>query len=345
MDTSIQDLSQRLSITDFQIELDDIASNLGIAPHQTYKLDGDFHSHLEFDNSAYRGRTGYIGEWRTTKNGIRYPFVTFRTQRHGGQSVVFNGYISVLDKFEGNQPISSSKPIVASPIKSMHLPNDRKREALQRVWDKSLPSAHTDAEPLRRYLRNRNLGDVVGHLSKVVRFHPGLEYWENGKSLGKHPAMLCRLDSSKGNPVSIHRTYLTEDGYKAPVPCPKKLMSSPVAGVSRGAAIRLFKASDTLAVAEGVETAFAVHIATRIPTWATVSAGGMATLQLPKSIRTIKIMADLDRSGAGELSARKLAKQLLIEGRDVFIVRPDGPIPRDMKGVDWLDMLRKEVVA
>lgn len=219
-------------------------------------------------------------------------------------------------------------------------PNERKRETLRRVWDESVPTAHPNAEPLRRYLRNRGLKEVIGHLSKVVRFHSGLGYWHEGECLGEYSAMLCRVDNPEGKPVSIHRTYITEAGRKASVPCPKKLMSTPVSGATRGAAIRLFQTTDTLAVAEGVETALAVHIATDMPVWATISAGGMAALKLPESIRKVRIMADLDTSGAGELAARELAKRLIMEGRDARIVRPDGPIPEGTKGVDWADVLQ-----
>ena len=61
-------------------------------------------------------------------------------------------------------------------------------------------------------------------------------------------------------PVTVHRTYVA-NGVKAPVPGVKKLLS---AGV-RGAAIRLFEPESELALAEGIETALAVHLRLGLP--------------------------------------------------------------------------------
>jgi putative DNA primase/helicase len=218
--------------------------------------------------------------------------------------------------------------------------DNHKREALRRIWVATISATNHDAKPLHQYLRNRGLGGAVGRLSNGVRFHPCLEYWHEGQFLGNYPAMVCLVSDPQGKPVSIHRTYLTEDGHKASVPCPKKLASPIVPGATRGAAIRLSTVTDSLAVAEGIETALAVYIATSMPAWATVSAGGMAALKLPESIRKVYIMADLDRSGAGELAARELAMRLTMQGRDARLVLPQGPIPDDAKSVDWLDVLQ-----
>jgi putative DNA primase/helicase len=203
-----------------------------------------------------------------------------------------------------------------------------------------MSASHPSAEPLHQYLENRGLGKVVLSLPDVVRFHPCLDYWHAGTCQGKFPAMLCRVDSSEGRPVSIHRTYLTTDGFKAPVPCPKKLMPSPVPGRTREAAIRLYQSNDVVAITEGIETAFAVHVATDLPVWAAISAGGMAALSLPKTIHTVHIMADRDRSGTGEVAAYRLAERLIRQGHEVHIVPPDVPIPSTAKGIDWLDVLQ-----
>lgn len=218
-------------------------------------------------------------------------------------------------------------------------PDEQKRQRLQRVWNASLPADHPEAESLRQYLKHRGLGAILEAMPKVIRLHPGLEYWHEGERLGMFPAMICRVVDADGKPVSLHRTYLTQDGKKASVPEPKKLMAPALPGATRGAAIRLYPATDTLSIAEGVETALAVHIATGLPVWSSISAGGLAALSLPRSIRKVLIMADLDRSGTGELAARELARRLYAEGREVKIVVPPVAIPEGAKGVDWLDVL------
>jgi hypothetical protein len=52
------------------------------------------------------------------------------------------------------------------------------------------------------------------------------------------PCLLSLVELDDGV-VSIHRTYLTSSGEKAPVSSPKKLMPSPRPGWTRGAAVRL----------------------------------------------------------------------------------------------------------
>ena len=71
--------------------------------------------------------------------------------------------------------------------------------------------------------------------------------------------------------MTLHRTYL-QDGKKALGQASKKVLSTGV----NGAAIRLFPATDELAVTEGIETALAVHLSTGKPAWAAYSVGNMS---------------------------------------------------------------------
>ena len=100
-------------------------------------------------------------------------------------------------------------------------------------------------------------------------------------------------------------------------------------GATRGGAIRLYAAGETLAVTEGIETALAVHLATGLPVWATCSAGGMARLIVPPEVRLVVICADHDAAGLD--AAKALARRLLAEQRHVKILTPDTP------GADWAD--------
>jgi hypothetical protein len=59
-----------------------------------------------------------------------------------------------------------------------------------------------------------------------------------------------------GHAITLHRTYL-HGGRKAKVRNAKKLLS---AGIN-SAAVRLFQATEELAIAEGVETALSVYLA------------------------------------------------------------------------------------
>src|SRR5215470_6111973 len=108
------------------------------------------------------------------------------------------------------------------------------------------------------------------------------------------------------------------------------MMSPAVPGATNGGAIRLYAPAETLAVAEGIETALAVRCATGLPVWATYSAGGMARLMVPPEVCLVVICADHDPAGLA--AARTLARRLLTERRRVKILTPDTP------GADWADL-------
>ena len=222
--------------------------------------------------------------------------------------------------------------------------NPKTWKRIQSVAQGVVQLDHPTAEPIRRYLINRGLADILNDLPDpaVLGSHPALEYWQDRQLIGMFPAQMARVQAPNGATATMHRTYLTDDGHKAPVTDPKKIMTPIYQGATQGAAIRLYQADDILGVAEGVETALAVRLATRMPVWAAVTAGGLEHLLLPNSIRTVHVWADLDRSGTGQKSAEVLAKRLTMEGRTVFIHCPPGPIPDGAKGVDWLDIWSSE---
>ena len=102
--------------------------------------------------------------------------------------------------------------------------------------------------------------------------------------------------------------------------------------VGRGA-VRLARAGEQLAVAEGIESGLSVQQATGIPTWAGLSAGGIGRLELPPLplAHVVVIVADNDEAGLRE--ARKAAERWWREGRRVRIAVPP-------EGLDANDLLR-----
>jgi putative DNA primase/helicase len=169
----------------------------------------------------------------------------------------------------------------------------------------------------------------MADIPPVLRYHPHLGYRHDDGQRTYYLAMVARVDDPSGQVVTLHRTYLTLDGHKADVPTPKKLMSPAIPGATRGAAIRLYAAGETLAVTEGLETALAVRLATGLPVWSTICAGGMTRLVVPPEVRLVVICADHDAVGFD--AARTLARRLLAEQRRVKILTPATP------GTDWAD--------
>jgi phage/plasmid primase-like uncharacterized protein len=178
---------------------------------------------------------------------------------------------------------------------------------------------------------------------RVVRFHPGLGYWTRNerdelRRLGTFPAMLALVSDADGKPATIHRTYLRPDGgWKADVPKAKKLMAHGRAGPLTGAATRLVAPGKTLGIAEGLETALAVHLMTGMPMWSCLSATLLQGFVPPAGIERLVVWADKDASGAGEQAAHQL-RERLAGSVPVDVLVPVGPIPPGAKSLDWADI-------
>ncbi|MEO3715606.1 DUF7146 domain-containing protein [Roseateles flavus] len=212
---------------------------------------------------------------------------------------------------------------------------DRGKMLIQRIWNEARPIAKGD--PVDRYLASRGL--ALSAYPAVLRCHPCLGYYqkdEAGKShkVAEYPAMLARIDDSNGHVVSLHRTYLP-DGSKLAASDAKKVLC---AGIS-GAAVRLFAPTHQLAVTEGIEKGFAVHLATGHAVWSALNAGNLEKLWIPSGVTEVSIYADNDADSdfAGQAFAFALARRLRREecpkGRrkvQVFVTRQPGS--------DWSDV-------
>ena len=154
-----------------------------------------------------------------------------------------------------------------------------------------------------------------------------------------HPAMIAMVTGPDGAPSTLHRTYLTDDGRKAPVIEPRRLMPG---NVSKGAAIRLAPAGDVLGIAEGIETALSASALFGVPCWAAVNAGMLAAWQPPSEAKRIIIFGDNDSNYAGQAAAYALARRLGIGCMRVVDVQ----IPAEV-GTDWnnVHQLRRQELA
>ena len=234
--------------------------------------------------------------------------------------------------WKGSLRRPGSMPILSPPGPRQRSPDDihRRQLALERVWREA--RAVTKADPAARYLSRRGLWDGQESVPDVLRCHLRLPYYHGDNRYTYHPALIASVQDPRGDVVSVHRTYLTNGGEKANVPDPKKTMQTPT--TVTGAAVRLDAPLDTLAVTEGIETGLAVRLSAGVPAWAALSAGNMAAIILPKTVRLVLICADHDAGGTGEHAAKALARRLLAEGRRVKIFLPS------TAGTDWADGLQ-----
>lgn len=191
----------------------------------------------------------------------------------------------------------------------------RKRERLRKVWRESVPLTDLKrSRAVRAYLEYRALGPVLLSPPLVLRAHPGLEYWDGSRSLGRFPAAVALFHGRTGEPVTLHVTYLRSDGCaKAAVPSAKKVLSVPTRGATAGGAIRLYEPrGGILGIAEGIETALSLHlIRDRLPTWSGFCANNLARIRLPEQLRRLEICVDLDENGKGQASAKALAERVM----------------------------------
>ena len=216
---------------------------------------------------------------------------------------------------------------------------------LQEAWDESVELMHEAAAPARAYLKRRGITEAVGPL-RMLRVHPGMEYFENNVKLGTFPTLLAMLLQPNGQPCTLHRIYLTADGEKAPVEAPKKIMPRRSTVQYMGSAVRLDEnVGSVLLGAEGLETAMAVRALMGLPTWASTVAGLLEGMVVAPQVRVFVAFGDKDKpqeqhpEGRGYSAAAILCDRLRSEGRKATVYLPPFALSDEVKKLDWLDVL------
>ncbi len=246
--------------------------------------------------------------------------------------VLGGSFLDALEFVERFCAIDPTSEDTDSTQRKISPEEEAERERLRKItqlWAEATPIVTGD--PVWTYLANRGLNPV--NATPEVRYHKALEYLDDdGKVAGVYAAMLSRVTDKHGRVVNLHRTYL-EDGKKANVSRPKKLMP----GAFKGAFVRFGEAKEVLGLAEGIETALACTELFSLPVWATLGVTNLANaVDLPKTITSVRIYADNDKSYAGQAGAYTLAHKLAVKGLDVKV------IAAPEVGTDWLDFLNRK---
>ncbi len=206
---------------------------------------------------------------------------------------------------------------------------------LAELWSacRPVPADGSGDDPVSRYLHLRLA--LADHeplsVPAALRWHPGLDYWNDGKPAGRWPAMVARVEAPGGKLVALHKTWLTSDGRKAKTPGPTKKLSAS-AGQVMGGGIRLGApdSAGRVGVAEGIETAMAARCASGVPVVAAYSAGALAAWCWPPGARRLLVFADHDQAGAD--AAERLRQRARVAGLRVDVLTPTTP------GADWADV-------
>ncbi|MDZ4254848.1 MAG: toprim domain-containing protein [Sulfuritalea sp.] len=160
-----------------------------------------------------------------------------------------------------------------------------------------------------------------------LRYMPAL--WHPSGYVG--PALVALItDVCTAAPLSLHRTWIRQDGTKADINPPRLLLKDhPVAG----GVIRLWPddaVTAGLGIAEGIETALSLaHGFT--PVWSLIDAGHLAKFPILNGIEELIIAADNDDAG------RKAANECAARWADHAAVRI---ISADADGADLNDECR-----
>lgn len=197
-------------------------------------------------------------------------------------------YTRMLD-FTGLGKDDSLQPIAPAPRYEQEIarPTDRVRRLLRESCSVE------NCDPVMEYLASRRLWPLPeGH---TLRAHPSADYWNEGEKAGRFPAIVARIVNGDGELVTAHITYVTPQGEKLTEFEPRKILSPMTGHVGR--ASRLVPVTDTMGIAEGIETALSAMKLFGIPTWAALNSSLLAQFEPPAAIKNLVIFTDNDIAG------------------------------------------------
>lgn len=228
------------------------------------------------------------------------------------------------DGLWGRSSCWSTSPVTMPTPKPKKEPEKRQYDpqALARkLWEESQPAENT---PVEAYLRQRK---YIGPVPKVIRY---LSWCKYSDTEAYYPAMLSAVQKWPASEiVAVHRTYLNRVGVgKAEVGLPKKWL-----GPCEGGAVQIALPTETLAIAEGIESALSFYQAEGIPTWSALSAWNMQSLVLPDLPLAQNIIICSDYDPTGLRITYEMADKWHRQGRSIHIVRANA------RGMDMNDLL------
>ncbi len=208
-------------------------------------------------------------------------------------------------------------------------------------YEKTLPLKGTLAEKYLREFRG-----ITGELPSSFRFSPGIKHLDTQKLT---PALVAPIHNKNNQITAIVRIFLNADGSKLRETFinqkgeVQKATDKANLGVSGDGAVIVQKGlSETVWVAEGIETALSVAKATPGDTvMASLSISQLKNMPVANTIQTVVICADNDPPSAqGKKNISDAVSHYLSLGKEVFVVMPPA-VPAGVKKYDFNDLLKQ----
>lgn len=241
--------------------------------------------------------------------------------------------------------------VSAKPVRPTTSPAPAPKKEVDRGWiEHRLTTMWSRAKPLEdgdigmRYLQARVPGLYV-EPSKALRVGM-LEYRHEKQLLGKFPGIVQRFVLPDGRLGTLHRTYLDPSKpAKAVIVSPDgEILDSKkndkTLNKLNGGAVRLMDPINAeIAVAEGLENAYAGYMEFGVPAWNCLNRVLIRDFVVPEGlgIRVVHIYADFDeidpktKVSPGMVAALELQKRLKADGFIVILHRPK------KRGTDFVD--------
>ena len=194
------------------------------------------------------------------------------------------------------------------------------RTRARELWAQANAIAGTPAEA---YLLKRALRPVTPSL----RYHRQVPLGK-AHELAFRPALLAAVHE-RGALVAVQRTFLDPDRARRArdLANPRRLLGRPGQG-----AVVLASATETLGLAEGIETALSAMTLLDVPVWAVLGSERLARVIIPTGVNRLLLLPDNDR--AGRLGAIAALEAYAAEGRVIETLWPPDGFN------DWNDVLR-----
>jgi putative DNA primase/helicase len=166
------------------------------------------------------------------------------------------------------------------------------------------------------YLRHRGI-ELAGREALSLRSHASLWHWP---SQANWPAMVALVKRADGTEITVHQTFLTPDGRKAPLGEKVRLFPAGVAPEGGGVWFGEADTAREFIVAEGIESALsAMRIFGATAGCAALSALGIRKLILPSQAHRVRVFADHDPLGQGLGAALEACRRWRSERREVAV--------------------------